>query len=139
MFIFGSLGFPLQLFDSQSFLAMAEIPEINDTEIWIMRTTLRERYGQEIPIRLADSEIRLNPSDRELTTCPICYWQVQNCNFVIFKIGERKYRCQFFFRLYQQYGTNIPEYDDLAECVVALLQTQADYEAKERGDLPVRR
>lgn len=118
---------------------MARIPDINDTELWIVRTTLRERYGQDTPIQLADAEIRLHPSDRELTPCPVFYWQAQDCNFVIFKTGERTYRCQFFFRLYQQYGTGIPEYDDLAECTVALLQTQADYVAKERGDLPQRR
>ena len=29
----------------------------------------------------------------------------------------------------------VPEYDDLTECVVSMLQVQADHEAKERGNL----
>jgi hypothetical protein len=33
-------------------------------------------------------------------------------------------------------GTGIEEYDDLAECAVAVLQAQADYVAEQRGDLP---
>jgi len=30
----------------------------------------------------------------------------------------------------------VREYDDLTECLVSLLQAQADHFAKERGDLP---
>ena len=115
---------------------MADIPDITETELWIINTTLRERYGCEVPIQLGDAEIRLSPADRELTSCPVVHWSHDNCNFVIFKAGERRYRCQFFFRMYQQYGTGRQEYDDLAECMVELLQTQADYIARERGDLP---
>ncbi len=61
----------------------------------------------------------------------------QDC--AIFKTGERKYRCQFFFRVHQQYGTGVFEYDDLAECTVSLLQAQADHVAQERGDLDKKR
>ncbi len=118
---------------------MAEIPDINDTELWIIKTTLKERYGEEIDIQLADAEVRLSPADRELHNCPVAYWQADDCNFVVFKAGDARYRCQFFFRGYQQYGTGRLEYDDLAECMVDLLQTQADYTARERGDLPDKR
>lgn len=114
---------------------MAEIPDISETELWTINNTLHERYGRKVDIELADAEIRLSPADRELSNCPVVYWQADGCNFVVFKSGERKYRCQFFFRGYQQYGTGRHEYDDLAECIVDLLQTQADYTAKERGDI----
>ena len=100
-----------------------------------MKTTLKERYAHDVDIQLADAEIRLRPADRELSSCPVAYWQEDGCNFVVFKAGDRAYRCQFFFRGYQQYGTGRHEYDDLAECIVDLLQTQADYTAKERGDI----
>ncbi len=118
---------------------MPEIADITDSELWIIKTTLRERYGQDWEVQLADSEIRLSPSDRELTSCPILYWQADGCHFVVFKTGERRYRCQFFFRVHQQFGTGVHEYDDLTECLVSLLQVQADHAAKERGDLPGRR
>jgi len=115
---------------------MAEIPDINNTELWIINTTLKERYGRDVELQLADAEIRLSAADRELSNCPVVYWQEDNCNFVVFKSGENLYRCQFFYRGYQQYGTGRHEYDDLTECVVDLLQTQADHTAKERGDIP---
>ncbi len=119
---------------------MAEIPDISDTEHWILETTLKERYGRELELQLADAEIRLHPSDRELTSCPMVVWHDgQGCNFVIFKTGDRNYRCQFFYRGYQQYGTGVKEYDDLSECVVSLLQAQADHAAQERGDVESKR
>jgi hypothetical protein len=120
--------------------SMADIPDITDTEKWILQTTLKERYGWEVPIQLADAEIRLSRSDRGLAICPMIYWNDEDgCNFVVIKAGERKYRCQFFYRGFQQYGTGVKEYDDLSECAVSLLQVQADYVAKERGDIAPRR
>lgn len=118
---------------------MRQIPDITETELWIVRTTLTERYGQPMTPEVADSEIRIEPSDRELTQVPVIFWQAEDCNFIIFKTGERNYRGQFFYRLYQQYGTGVREYDDLTECIVSLLQTQADYVAQERGDIPQKR
>ncbi|MEN8178266.1 MAG: hypothetical protein ABFS39_06545 [Pseudomonadota bacterium] len=114
---------------------MPEIPDITDSEHWIIETTLKERYGRGVETQLADAEIRLMPSDRELSNCPVVYWNEDECNYVIFKTGDSKYRSQFFYRGYQQYGTGVHEYDDLTECIVSLLQTQADHAAKERGDI----
>jgi hypothetical protein len=114
---------------------MPEIPDITESEHWIIETTLTERYGTKVETQIADAEIRLRPSDRELSSCPVIYWNQEECNFIIFKTGSRKYRCQFFYRGYQQYGTGVDEYDDLTECIVSLLQAQADHAAKERGDL----
>lgn len=114
---------------------MQEVPDISDSETWIIKTTLRERYHAEMDLQIADSEIRLRPSDRHVTSCPVWYWQKEDCHFIIFKTGSRNYRCQFFYRPYQQYGTGITEYNDITECVVSLLQAQADHSAKERGDI----
>ena len=57
---------------------------------------------------------------------------------VIFKSSERKCRCQFFDKPYKQMDTGVPQYNELAECTVALLQAQADHVAEQRGDLPTR-
>ena len=114
---------------------MPEIADINTTEKWIIETTLKERYGKTIEYQIADADIRLHLSDRETTSCPLLYWEVDECHFTIFKTGEKNYRCQFFYRGYQQYGTGVYEYDDLAECAVSLLQAQADHEAKEKGEI----
>jgi hypothetical protein len=114
---------------------MPEVSDITENEMWVVKSTLQERYDFDVELQIADSEMRLRPSDRTLTECPIFYWEVGDCHFVIFKTGDSKYRCLFYYRLYQQTGTGVPEYDNLAECITSLLQVQADHEAKERGDL----
>ena len=114
---------------------MENIPDITETEEWILQNTLKERYGKPVEISYADADIRLFPSDRELSSCPVMYWQMDNCHFVIFKTSERNYRCQFFYHGYQQYGTGVREYDDITECAVSLLQVQADHAAQEQGEL----
>ena len=108
--------------------ASNEPEDFKDAKLWIIETTLRERYGEMIDFRLADSDLRLRPTDRDLTPCPLVYWEVGNCHFVIVKTGDRRYRCQFYYRLHQQDGTGANEYDDLSECAVSLLQVQADHE-----------
>jgi hypothetical protein len=118
---------------------MAQVPDITDTEQWVVRTTLKERYGRDVPFDLADADLRIHASDRELTPCPVILWQSDDgCTFVLFKVGESAWRCQFFYKPYKQMGTGVDQYDDLAECAVALLQAQADYAAEQRGDLPGR-
>ena len=114
---------------------MSGIPDITDNESWIIRTTLRERYKEDVEIQIADAEIRLHPSDQHTSSCPVWYWQMEECNFVIFKTGGKKYRCQFFYKPYRQFNTGVREYTDISECVVSLLQVQADHAAKERGNI----
>jgi hypothetical protein len=67
---------------------MASIPDITETEMWVTRTTLKERYGRDMEIQVGDADIRLHPSDRELTPCPLLFWQSDDgCHFVVFKTG----------------------------------------------------
>ncbi len=107
---------------------MKAIPDFNESELWVIKSTLKERYRQDIDIDLGEAEIRLRPGDRELTPCPVALWRIEGgAGFVIFKSGAERYRCQFFYRVHQQYGTGIDEYDNIAECVTSLLQVQADF------------
>jgi len=57
-----------------SFLSVTEIPDITESEQWTLRTTLKERYGDEAQVQLTDAEIRLSSSDRELADCPVFRW-----------------------------------------------------------------
>lgn len=98
--------------------------------MWIIDSTLKERYGPaaDLSPEQTESEIRLHSSEREQTLCPVVYWKHKNCSFLIIKTGDKAYHCQFFYRVHQQYGTGIPEYNDITECVVTLLQAQSDHE-----------
>ncbi|MDH5764984.1 MAG: hypothetical protein OEZ38_03120 [Gammaproteobacteria bacterium] len=113
---------------------MANINDFTDTEIWTVESTLRERWGNDhsIELQYADAEIRLHPGDRETTECPVMLWSYDGCNYVIFKTGQQKYRAQFFYRGYQQYGTGVHEYDDIGDCLISLLQVQADHDRDQK-------
>lgn len=106
---------------------MNSVPDFTDTELWVIRSTLKERYGEEVEVQLADAELRLDPLRPTLTSCPAAIWEGHGATFAVFKSGDQRYRAQFFFRVHQQYGTGIPEFDDIAECVTTLLQVQADH------------
>lgn len=114
---------------------MSEIPDFTHSELWVIETTLRERYGAKQELQLADGEIRLRPSDRELSVCPMVVWEHADCHFVVLKSAQRRYRSQFFYEGWRQYSTGVREYDDITTCVVATPQSQADQEATRRGDL----
>ena len=109
---------------------MSQITDFSESELWIIHTTLAERYSETVEIKLADAELRLNPYSSELTSCPVAYWEKDGCHFVVFKTGEHSYRSQFYYRIHQMFGTGIEEFDDLSECVVTLLQVQADHAAQ---------
>lgn len=108
---------------------MSSIPDITETEQWVISTTLKERWPNlDIELQLADVEIRMYPGDRELSECPALFWQVDEASFVIIKVAGRVYRCQFYYRGYQQYGSGGKDFDDIADCLVTMLQLHADRE-----------
>jgi len=109
------------------------IPDFNSAERWVIESALKERYGRIVPIELADSDLKLDADAPVLTTCPTVFWNERGCNFLIFKTGEDRYRCQFFYSDEEQFGTGRTEYDELAECVSLLLKLQSDHEKQRQG------
>lgn len=105
---------------------MNTIPDFSKEEIKLVAETLFERYGKATEIKLADTELRLDQQSTEMTLCPTIYWQAGDCHFTLSKMAKMRFHGQFYYRGYQQYGTGREYYDDLFECVVALLHAQAD-------------
>ena len=108
---------------------MHQIADFMENELWIIKTTLEERYGEPVEPMLADSELRLNPYSSALTQCPAACWEHEGCHFVVLKIGDQQYRCQFYYHGHEMFGPDVEEFDDLSECMVTLLQVQADHAA----------
>lgn len=108
---------------------MPSIADFTKSEIWTVESTLKERWGKDngIELQFADTDIRLSLGEKDTTECPGVIWEYQGCNYVIFKTGLQNYRCQFFYRGYQQYGTGVHEYDDIGDCIISLLQVQSDH------------
>lgn len=77
---------------------MPAIPDFNATEGHIVETTVRERFGKPVAVLMADAEIRMHSGDRELTEVPVLYWKERDCQFVMFKTADNRYRKQFFIR-----------------------------------------
>lgn len=114
---------------------MSSIPDITETEVWTVESTLKERWtDRTVEVQLADVEIKLHPGDRDTTECPAIFWQVDDANFIIVKVAEKIYRSQFYYRGFQQYGTGKPEFDDLTDCVMTMLQVHADKESMNREE-----
>ena len=104
------------------------IPDFSDPEQKLVSAILLERYGKLVPIQLADSELRLGASSEQLTSCPTIYWAERGAQFVVCKVAPERFRCQFFYSETEQYGTGHEEYQSLGDCVLTLLQVQADHE-----------
>ncbi len=109
-----------------------EIPDLSSTEIQTVEQTLEERFDTPVPVELGDAEIRLHQDDRELTVCPVIYWESpeDDSKFFITKTGIGEFRCQFFYRGYQQYGTGKEQYDNIGDCAVSMLQVHSEHEKK---------
>lgn len=110
-----------------------QIPDFSETEHKLVSELLQERYGQPVSPESADSELRLNPASEELTLCPTLYWHQRGAQFVVCKVPDGLYRCQFFYTDADHYGTGRENYDDLRECALALLRVQADHERQSAG------
>ncbi|MEW5710096.1 MAG: hypothetical protein AB1830_14530 [Pseudomonadota bacterium] len=111
---------------------MPAIPGFSDAELWVVESALKERYGREVPVEVAVSELQLDPSSSELTACPTLHWTQDGVGFLINKIAEGRYRAQFYYSVHDQYGTDREAFDDLGECLGVLLKLQADT-AKDRA------
>ena len=109
------------------------VPDFTEPERELVVALLQERYGKTIPLELADSELRLDPARDDLTVCPTLYWSERGAHFVVCKVGQDRYRCQFFYADADQYGTGHDEYIDLRRCVLTLVRVQADHEKQSAG------
>ncbi len=61
------------------------IPDFTDTELSVVRETVRERFRRDLEINPIEGEVRIDPVDRELTLCPDLYWRGEGkAQFVLF-------------------------------------------------------
>jgi len=105
---------------------MTRIPDFTETELWVVRSTLKERYGHEVETALAETEGRLDSNTAEVAWCPALFWSQKGANFVIIKAGKKRYRAVFYYHPEHQVGTGHDSYDELGDCVVSILQVESD-------------
>ncbi|MDP2169196.1 MAG: hypothetical protein Q8J96_02115 [Rhodocyclaceae bacterium] len=108
-------------------------PKFNASERRLVSQTLQERYGRQVSFEDAEAELLLHPLDSAVTICPTLAWEERGANFVVFKTGDNRFRCQFYYTATEQFGTGKDEYDTLGDCVITLLQVQSDHERERQG------
>jgi hypothetical protein len=114
---------------------MSAIPDFTESERSIVSQLVERRFRGPVDVEIADAELKLDPESKVLSICPTLFWSAQGCNFVVFKLGEDRFRPQFYYGHHEHYGTGRDEYADVGECVTRLLQLQADH-AHQRGENP---
>ncbi|MDO8786544.1 MAG: hypothetical protein Q7J42_00520 [Sulfuritalea sp.] len=112
------------------------ISDFTDTEWQLVNQILFERYSRLVPLQAADVELQLDPASEQLTTCPSLYWNELGAEFIVSKLADQRYRCQFFYSASEQFGTGRDVYDNLGDCVTNLLQLQADHHGTRLSALP---
>lgn len=112
---------------------MTTIADFTDSEQRLVSNVLFQRYGKFVPLQVADAELQLDMASEDLTPCPTLFWSELGAQFVLCKVGESRYRCQFFYSDAEQFGTGRNEYADIEECVMTLLQVQSDHERQRAG------
>jgi hypothetical protein len=80
------------------------------------------------------------------TPCPALYWSELGAEFIVAKMGDQRFRCQFFYSPSEIFGTGRDVYDNLGDCVTTLLQAPGRSSrhacrrpARRRGEGKVRR
>lgn len=107
---------------------MGMIDAFSPAELALVEVSLKERFGRAVPFDEVETEIRLNPADRDLTVCPALYWEHGGCRFVLSKTGENTFRSMFFWTVRDRFATGKEEYDNLGDCIVTLLKMQEEAE-----------
>jgi len=99
-----------------------------DPEQITFRTTLAKRWNKgEVDIQLVDVEVRIADSNNDSINCPAFYWEYDEYYFLLMKTAENKFRPQFFYQNSEEIGVETLEFDDIAECAMALLKLQVNH------------
>lgn len=110
---------------------MKPIPDFTDAERWVVQSALKERFGAALPaVDTAEAELQLDPASETLTVCPALQWNSRDAAFVLFKLGAKRFRGIFFYEIHEQYDTGSQEYEEIGDCVSALLKLQEENAAR---------
>jgi len=111
------------------------IPDFTELELHVVATALKERYSEDIELQLADAEMQIDRDSGEKSDCPVVFWRQQGASFIIYKMGDKRYAARYFYTPREQFRPAEDEYDEVGDCVLALLVVQADHEAQRAGSL----
>ncbi|GAB4508504.1 MAG: hypothetical protein Tsb0026_07230 [Sulfuricaulis sp.] len=108
-----------------------KIPDFTETKLWAVRSTLKERYGKAVEPQLADTEVMLGGAGG-MAWCPALFWSAKGANFAVVKLGIKRFRAYFYYHPEHQLGAGIDSYDEIGDCMISVLQVEADHMRKQK-------
>ena len=113
-------------------MSTEEIPDFTDSELRVVRSTLKERYGKDIELQMADTEVTLGSDHEGMSWCPTLFWSAKGANFTIVKLATKRFRAFFYYHPEHQLGTGIENYDEIGDCVINVLQVESDHVRRQK-------
>ena len=104
------------------------IPAFDDSDLTLATELLARRYGHAVAIERAEAEISPETGGDAPIACPALFWEARGAQFVVCKVGEGRYRGQFFESGEPPADMAAREFVDLGDCVTSLLRVQSDRE-----------
>ncbi len=105
---------------------MPTAPEFSDAELYRIKEMLIQHYQKDIQMNLVNFDAVLSTHDKIAATCPAIYWHAHGTNFVVSKTGLSEYRGLFYYTPHELFEIGTDGFDNIEECVTAVLQTQGD-------------
>ena len=112
------------------------IAEFDALERRAVEAAMIYRYGQLVELKDAEVELKLVAGRDDLTPVPAVYWNERDVQFVVCKLGDKRYRSYFFYTDEEQYRIGEQDYEAIEDCVRNLLQLQMDHETIRKGAFP---
>jgi len=107
---------------------MSDIADFTNSEQKAVSSTLEKRWKKgEVTVQMVDVNVSAENSLKGDIECPAFYWEYADYHFLIMKTGINQYRPQFFYQDTEEVGVETLEFDDIAECAMAILQLQANH------------
>jgi hypothetical protein len=107
---------------------MSDVADFTNSEQKAVVATLEKRWKNgEVAIQMVDVDVSSADSLLGNLECPAFYWEFGDYHFLLMKTDVNEYRPQFFYQDTEEVGVETLEFDDIAECAMALLQLQANH------------
>lgn len=102
-------------------------------EYQAVQQVLNERYKLPVEIHLADCEFQPDRGRNERVERPAVFWCALDCNFVLINMADDEFQGFFFYQPDEHFTNAQQTYSNTVNCVIALLQSQADQFGESQG------
>ena len=107
--------------------------DYTEQEWQAVQQVLNERYKSLVEIHLADCQVQPDKERNERVERPAIFWSALDCNFVLIKMADDEFQGIFFYQPDEHFASAQQTYSNVVNCVIALLQSQADQFGESRG------